>query len=232
MAKNINILLVEDEFLNRLYTKNTLISFGYSSIYEAGSVEEAIEILESEIIDFAILDINLGADEKDGLFLGAHIFWEYRFPFIYLTAYGTKNMFEKAKLNSPQNFLIKPFSEIELLAAIELAVDKYQAFNLDPIDDYLLIKESTTCIKMLIKDIIYFESEKNYLKIQSNLGESKYRSTIKEILPRILNHNFIQVHRGFVINKSKISKILSDKVILGDIEVPLSRKYKIDLLEK
>lgn len=229
MAKSINILLVEDEFLNRLYTNNTLISFGYSSIYEAGSVEEALDIIQSNRIDFAILDINLGADQKDGIFLGKEISEKYHFPFIYLTAYGTRQMFEKAKVNNPQNFLIKPFSEVELLAAIELALDKYQASDLTPINDYLLVKTGTTCIKLPIKEIIYIESEGNYLKIYTETGEFKYRNTIKMIMQRFINQGFIQVHRGFVLNKSKISKTLSDKVILGEVLVPLSKKYKINL---
>lgn len=60
------ILLVEDDFLNRRLSKKVLSENGYT-VYEAKNTREALEILKKEPIALAILDINLGENEQDGI---------------------------------------------------------------------------------------------------------------------------------------------------------------------
>ena len=59
------ILIVEDDFLNRRLTKKVLQENGYQTL-EAKNANEALAILNKELVDLAILDINLGDGEMDG----------------------------------------------------------------------------------------------------------------------------------------------------------------------
>ena len=70
------ILLVEDDFLNRRFTKKILSENGYA-VSEAKNSKEALEILQKESITLAILDINLGENEQDGISLGLKIKEKY-----------------------------------------------------------------------------------------------------------------------------------------------------------
>ena len=66
------IMIVEDDFLNRRLTKKILQENGYA-VLEAKNADEAMAILNKELVDLAILDINLGDGEMDGITLGTLI---------------------------------------------------------------------------------------------------------------------------------------------------------------
>src|SRR5690606_4183357 len=102
------ILLVEDNFLNRRLSKKVLTENNYR-ILEAKNAVEALEILKKESIDLAILDINLGENEKDGITLGGQIKEKFSVPFIYLTAYENPEIIKKAVSTTPYSYLTKPF---------------------------------------------------------------------------------------------------------------------------
>ncbi|MBL4587247.1 MAG: response regulator, partial [Flavobacteriales bacterium] len=85
MKANLNILLVEDEFMTRRHLKKKLTELEYNVVAEADNIDDAIGLLETEKIDLAILDINLGNENKDGIWLGEYIRINLKIPFIYLT---------------------------------------------------------------------------------------------------------------------------------------------------
>jgi CheY-like chemotaxis protein len=94
------ILIVEDDFLNRRFYKKLLTDNHYD-VHEAKNTAEAVKILESQTIDLIILDINLGENEPDGISLGRLIRDKFRKPFIYLTAYQTKDIINTNSNQSP-----------------------------------------------------------------------------------------------------------------------------------
>ena len=120
-TKEKTILLVEDDFLNRRLSKKTLVENGYI-VLEAKNAKETIEILKKEKVDVAVLDINLGENEQNGIILGQQIRDQYSIPFIYLTAYENPEIINEAILTSPYSYLTKPFKNIELITSIEIAV--------------------------------------------------------------------------------------------------------------
>src|SRR6218665_3988053 len=89
------ILLVEDDFLNRRLSKKNLSEAGYQ-VLEAKNVKEAFEILSREKVTLAILDINLGENEQDGISIGETLQKTYSIPFLYLTAYDINEIVSKA----------------------------------------------------------------------------------------------------------------------------------------
>jgi CheY-like chemotaxis protein len=92
-------------------------------VKEATSAEDAIDILISGRVHLALLDINLGSS-KDGIWLGEMIRVQYKIPFVYLTAYGENDIARKAIATQPDAYLTKPFKEVDLTAAIEIALQK------------------------------------------------------------------------------------------------------------
>ena len=117
------ILVVEDDFLNRRLTKKVLQENGYQ-VLEAKNADEAMAILNKELVDLAILDINLGDGEIDGINLGKLIQNKQKVPFIYLTAYENAKIISEAVATSPYSYLTKPFKNSDLIASVELAIIK------------------------------------------------------------------------------------------------------------
>lgn len=216
------VLIVEDDFLNRRLTKKILQENGYQTL-EAKNADEALAILNKELVDLAILDINLGDGEMDGISLGNLIQNKQKVPFIYLTAYENAKVISEAVATSPYSYLTKPFKNSDLVASVELAIIK--SAKEDRPKPTILVKDGEYKVELPIEDINYIESEGNYLLFHTNKKTYKSRSTISQIIESLPTTKFLQVHRAFVVNKDKIEKYNSKSVVVNGVEIPISKNY-------
>lgn len=221
------ILLVEDDFLNRRLTKKILMNAGYK-IWESKNSEEALQIIKTAQIDLAILDINLGEDEQEGIALGKLIKANYPIPFIYLTAYANIPILSQASATKPYSYLTKPFKNIDLIASIEIAIDHACAVQ-EKLISSINVKYQDYFIDLPLDTIDYFESKGNYLLCHCSDKVYRYRSTIKQILALPINTSFVQIHRAFIINKDKIEKYNAKSVFVNQKTIAISRYYKKNL---
>ena len=215
------ILVVEDDFLNRRLTKKVLQENGYQ-VLEAKNADEAMAVLHRELIDLAVLDINLGDGEIDGISLGKLIHNKQKVPFIYLTAYENAQVISEAVATSPYSYLTKPFKNSDLIASVELAIIK--SAKEDKPKPTILVKDGEYKVELPIEDINYIESEGNYLLFYTDKKTYKSRATISQIIDSLPSTKFIQTHRAFIVNKDKIEKYNSKSVVVKNVEVPISKK--------
>jgi DNA-binding LytR/AlgR family response regulator len=220
-SKEITILLVEDDFLNRRLVKKVLDEKGYR-VLEAKNSHDAISLLCDEAIDLAILDIRLGEKEREGITLGAYISEWFTVPFIYLTAYQTIDILDKALNTVPHSYLTKPFKNADLIAAVELALKKTPDKKKLP---FLILKENNYHVKVSFENIDYIESEGNYLLIHCNRKVYKFRGTVKQMLETLPMDSFIQTHRAFIVNKNKIDCFKTNSLLVKDASIPVSKNY-------
>ncbi len=216
------ILLVEDNFLNRRLTKKVLTGNNYH-VVEAKNAKEALEQLKKEPIALAILDINLGENEQDGITLAQHIKNEFSVPFIYLTAYENPEIIGQAVSTLPYSYLTKPFKNTDLIASIEIAIR--QSFDSKKRKPFIHVKDGEYHVELPLHEIDYIESDGNYLLFYSNNKTYKLRSTIIKILEELPVSSFIQTHRAYLVNKKRIQKFNGKNVIVGGMEIPVSGNY-------
>lgn len=214
------ILLVEDDFLNRRLSKKALLEQNYS-VLEAKNAKEALDILKKETIDLAILDINLGENEQDGISLGQLIQDKYAVPFIYLTAFETSEIIERAVSTVPYSYLIKPFKHVDLLTSVAIAIKQFGKKYVPKI----AVKDNDFTVELSVDSINYIESEGNYLFFHTDEKVFKLRMTVKQVLEQLSENTFIQVHRAYVINKTKIEKFNQKSVIIHNTEIPVSKNF-------
>lgn len=217
------ILLVEDDFLNRRLSKKALMENGYA-VLEAKNAREALEILKKETIDLAILDIHLGENEQNGISLGQHIQEMYSIPFIYLTAYDSPEIIQQAVATTPYSYLTKPFKNVDLIASVEIAIR--QAAHQPKYKPFILVKDEDYNVELPVERINYIESDGNYLLIYTDEKNYKLRSTIRYILEVLPESTFVQVHRAYVVNKTKIEKFNLKNLVIRGTEIPVSKNYK------
>ncbi len=220
------ILLVEDDFLNRRLSKKVLLENEYL-VFEAKNTKEAIEIITKENIDLVILDINLGENEQDGIALAQRIKEKHTVPFIYLTAYENPDIINKAVSTDPSSYLTKPFKKVELITSVEIAIR--QSNHLPTQKATIAVKHQDYTIELQFDEINYIESDGNYLLFHTDCKVYKLRSTIKQILELLPIKNFIQVHRAYIINKSKLEKFNPKSVVVKNVCIPATKNY-IDVL--
>lgn len=216
------ILLVEDDFLNRRFTKKILMKYGYQ-VLEAKNAHEALGTLNNERVDLTILDIHLGEQAVNGISLGHEIKNTYQFPLIYLTAYETPEIIAQAMATTPYSYLTKPFKHIDLINAVQIALTQASKSVLNKA--VLQVKDGSFNLSLPIDEIGHIESDGNYLLLHAGVNIYRYRSTISKIL-QSLPCSFVQTHRAFIINIDKVEKFSSKSIIINQKEIPISANYK------
>jgi DNA-binding NtrC family response regulator len=121
---NLNILIVEDQFLEAENLSIILKNAGHAVCGIAKSVDQALGLLKKCHPDIVLVDIVLKGD-LNGIDL-ARMLDKKNIPFIFLSANSNATTFEEAIATRPYGFLVKPFREKELLLALNIAVYRYQ----------------------------------------------------------------------------------------------------------
>lgn len=220
------ILLVEDDFLNRRYTKKILTENGYH-VLESKNAIDTMALLKIHTPDLIILDINLGENEQNGISLAQIIKERFNVPIMYLTAYSATDVVDKAIATLPHSYITKPFKNIDLITAVELAIR--QSYHQEKRKPVVVIKEGGFNIELPIEEIDYIESDGNYLLIYAQEKMYKSRFTIKQIVEILPANSFIQTHRAYIVNKNKIEKYSTKNVIVNNNEIPVSKNYIDDV---
>ena len=117
-----NILVADDESIIRLGLKRILEEAGHT-VYAAENGVSAVRLAESHTPDLVILDIKM--PEMDGLEAARLILARAEVPIIFLTAYGERELVERAARLRIMGYLVKPIKEAELLAMIEVAAQRF-----------------------------------------------------------------------------------------------------------
>jgi len=117
------VMVVEDERVVALNIKRRLISLGYEVPASASSGRQALEEMNAVRPDIVLMDIHIEGN-MDGIETAALIPEQLHIPVIYLTAYSGDDTLERAKETKPYGYLLKPFSERELHATIQMALER------------------------------------------------------------------------------------------------------------
>ena len=122
--KSINkIIVVDDEVVIALGLQERLTTMGYEVIDIAHTGEEAVEKARNLRPDLMLLDIMIPG-KLDGIQVAETVKSELDIPVIFITAFSEDQIIDRAKQAEPYGYIIKPFQDRELKAAIEVALYK------------------------------------------------------------------------------------------------------------
>ncbi len=119
-----SVLLAEDETIIRLDLCKLLERAGYEVVAEARDGEEAVELARQYEPDLAIMDVKM--PKLDGIEAARQIIEERPIPIVMLTAYGRKELVTRAVDVGVYGYLVKPFQERDLIAAIATAKARHE----------------------------------------------------------------------------------------------------------
>ncbi len=118
-----SILVVENERIVAFNLQQRLLHLGYRVSGVAASGEEALAMVEKTRPDLVLMDIRIDGD-IDGIETATRLSETNTVPVIYLTAHAEMPTLERARMTRPHGYLIKPFSELELHATIQMALER------------------------------------------------------------------------------------------------------------
>jgi len=121
---NIRIMIIEDEIIVALDIEDRVKSLGYDVAAIHHNSEKALAYLEIHAPDLILCDINIKGN-KDGIDIAAYVQNNLTIPLIFVTALSDRETLDRAKKTLPYGYIVKPFSNGDLLSAIEMALYKH-----------------------------------------------------------------------------------------------------------
>ncbi|BBD07307.1 HD domain-containing phosphohydrolase [Desulfovibrio ferrophilus] len=121
----LRILVVEDESIVAMDIRHRLSKLGYEIVGEVETGEDAVRLAAELLPDLVLMDIML-AGEMDGVQAAAEIHSRVDLPIVYLSAYADDETLQRVKITQPFGYIIKPFEDRELHAAIEMACYRHR----------------------------------------------------------------------------------------------------------
>jgi two-component system LytT family response regulator len=192
---------------------------------------EALAFLKGNSVDFIFLDINM--PQLTGMELAALLPPQTRI--VFTTAYS--GYAAESYTFQTIDYLLKPITLKRFLSSV-LKIEAYfvrhePASPLMPVtgqapapgQDYFFVKSGKVLRKILLKDILYFEGEKEYVRLVTGQEQLLIYRRLKDIEEQVLLP-FIRVHNSYIINSEQLVKIEDNHIYIAGKRIPISEKFR------
>lgn len=227
----IKCLIVDDEPLAiKLIEKHIVQIDALEVVATCNNALKAFEILNNQEIDLLFIDIKMPN------MTGIEFLKNIKNPpkTILTTAYRDFAIegFELGVVD----YLLKPITFERFFKAIDkfLMDNSKVEMNLlkNEKEEFIIIKSGIKNHRINTNDILYIESDKDYIKIvlkDKTKISSKHK--ISDIEADLNQDKFLRIHRSFIINSSKITAFTINEIEVNGIEIPIGATYKDSVLQ-
>lgn len=139
------------------------------------------------------------------------------------------------------DYLLKPISYSDFLESANKALEWFNLTSAPKTsqscyqnqDDFIYIKSDYKLIQIYLKDILYIEGLKDYVKIHLETEPRPILSlmSMKSLEERLPKPQFLRVHRSFIVQSSKVKTLDRGIIVFGKERIPVSESYKPALME-
>jgi DNA-binding LytR/AlgR family response regulator/signal transduction histidine kinase len=133
------------------------------------------------------------------------------------------------------DYLIKPLTADRFARCVHrlyhfcrLRSDAF-AFAQDQEQDCMVIKQGHDKLKIRINDVIYLEAMKDYTRVVLTSGQYLVLTTLSAIQEKLPGERFVRIHRSYIVNQDRVTAVGSNKVQVGEEELPVGKLYKHSL---
>jgi two-component system LytT family response regulator len=136
---------------------------------------------------------------------------------------------------SVTDYLLKPFEFERFLIAVNKVKtaqkEKQESQEIQESKDHLFLNVQKKKVKILFSDILYIESQLEYIRIVTTKRVYLSKMSTGEIEVLLPAHLFKRVHRSFIISINKIESYTADTVEINGVLIPIGRSYR-GIIEK
>lgn len=221
----IKCIIIEDEPLAVKVLADYIAQVPFLQL--EGSFKDAIlatEWLRSNEVQLIFLDIHL--PKLKGM---AFLKTLHRQPAVIITTAYHQYAVEGFELNVT-DYLLKPIEFERFLVAVNKVpvankVDSPASITVEA-KDHLFLTVQKKKVKILFADILYVESQREYIKVVTEKKEFISRMSTNEIEDLLPGHLFKRIHRSFIISINKLESYTAEAVEINGISVPVGRAYR------
>ena len=223
----LTIGLCDDDpyFIKELHTNLYNIfreSFDWQSrIYHSG--DEVLADIANQTFDCNLLFIDIVMPGTNGIQIAKYIYEHHIDTDIIFITNAKEHVYECYQYRS-FSYLLKPLSP----AAIERELERY----------FSEIMNAPKCLNIAIKNvhyriplrsILYLESDCRKVIIHTPQKDYEYYQRLDYLESALKNNGFIRCHKSYLIPESRLTSYQTGKVMIDDIEIPVSNKYKSNM---
>jgi len=130
------------------------------------------------------------------------------------------------------DYLLKPFEFERFLVAVNKVkiTEPGKANEAEEKKDFIFLNVQKKKVKILFSEIVYIESQREYIKIITTKKEFISKMSTHEIESLLPANLFKRIHRSFIVSVSKIGSYTAEAVEVDGISIPIGRGYK-DVVE-
>jgi len=234
MSKIISCIIVDDEPIAREILENHLQKIDSIKIVAScKNAMEAFNAINSNTVELLFLDINM--PEISGLSFAKSI--NKNIKVIFTTAYR-EYAIDGFDLQAV-DYLLKPISFDRLLQSIYKYLDENTIVRQEEImeipeekTDYIFVRSDRKMVKINFAEIYYIESIGDYLKIHLSAKNIITRESISSIEAKLPYHDFLRIHRSFIVSIPKIESFTNEYVEVHNEAITISRSYKKEVTHR
>jgi len=152
-------------------------------------------------------------------------------PSIIITTAYPEHAVSSFELDTIVDYLVKPIRFERFFKAINKLKSKKEDSNDEDENNSIFLNVDKTHHKIVMNDIIYVESDRNYISLITKNKTLSFIDTLKNWDDKLNNNQFIQVHKSFIVNVNKVDKISGNTLFITDKKIPIGRTYKQELLK-
>jgi len=227
---SLSCIIIDDEpdaiALVELLIKQTTTWALKAKCYDA---LEALTFLKKHPVDFIFLDINM--PQLTGMELAAIL--PSQTKIVFTTAYS--EYAAESYTFQTIDYLLKPITLKRFLASVHKIEQHFKTEpgylpNTEQGPEFFFVKSGKTLRKILLKDILYFEGEKDYVRLATGQEQMLIYRRLKDMEEQ-LKPPFIRVHNSYIINYEQLSKIEDNHIYIADKRIPVSEKFRERFME-
>jgi len=191
---------------------------------------EALAFLKTNQVDFIFLDINM--PQLTGMELAALL--PPRTRIVFTTAYS--EYAAESYTFHTIDYLLKPITLKRFLSSVQkiepyfLEHEPGQALNTEEDQKFFFVKSGKIFRKIVLKEILYFEGEKDYVRLVTGEEQLLIYRRLKDIDEQ-LKPPFIRVHNSYIVNYEQLSKLEDNHIYISDKRIPVSEKFRDGFME-
>lgn len=204
----------------------------FEIVAKCSNALKAFEILQKQTIDVIFLDIQMPK------LTGIEFLKSLQNPpqIIFITAYRDYAI-ESYELDIV-DYLLKPISFDRFLKAIGKLYRENKTIQsvsslhqvIEQEEAYIYLKVDKKMVKILLKDILYIESLKDYVRIKTTGKTVVTHQKISYLEEKLPEECFIRIHRSYIVSLSKVESYSSTTIEVPSQELPIGRNYKNQVL--
>ncbi|MDB5147936.1 MAG: response regulator, partial [Mucilaginibacter sp.] len=186
---------------------------------------EALAFLKNHKVDFIFLDINM--PQLTGMELAGLL--PPQTKIVFTTAYS--EYAAESYTYQTIDYLLKPITLKRFLAAMQ-KIEAYfgkpePAIQQNPVNDegYFFVKSGKVLRRILLDEILYFEGEKEYVRLVTAQEQLLIYRRLKDIEEQ-LSAPFVRVHNSYIVNTKQLVKIQDNHIYIAGKHIPVSEKFK------